>query len=170
MPCVKAFHSGSKAIHIPSANSIPLIVPITNATKVCKRAELNRSTFYANYIDIYDLADKIRDKLEAEVNRLYQNELIYNCGKDYLKLFRHIKENQILYLTYFKLGYESKNTVDLGSISQKQIDCPAEDLEYHIAFHKAGLNAMIKKWLASGCDKSPEAMVKIVEDEYTNRH
>ena len=137
---------------------------------ICKITGYNRTTFYANYLDIYDLADKIRDRLEAELNKLYENELFYNCGNDYLKLFQHIKDNQIFYLTYFKLGYDSKHTVDLGSISQKQIGLPDDNLEYHIEFHKAGLNAIIKKWLASGCDKSPEEMVKIIKDEYTNRH
>ncbi len=137
---------------------------------ICKITQYNRTTFYANYLDIYDLADKIRNRLEAEVNELYENELFYNCGYDYFKLFQHIKDNQIFYLTYFKLGYDSKHTVDLGSISQKQIGRPTEDLDYHIEFHKAGLNAIIKKWLASGCDKTPEAMVKIIQDEYTNRN
>ncbi len=137
---------------------------------ICKITGYNRTTFYANYLDIYDLADKIRDKLEAEVNELYENELFYNCGNDYLKLFQHIKENQIFYITYFKLGYDSKHTVDLGSISQQQTGFPADNLDYHIEFHKAGLNAIIKKWLFSGCDKSPEEMVKIIQDEYTNRH
>lgn len=28
---------------------------------ICKKANLNRSTFYANYIDIYELADTIRE-------------------------------------------------------------------------------------------------------------
>lgn len=137
---------------------------------ICKKADLNRSTFYANYLDIYDLADKIRDKLENEVNELYENELFYNCGNDYLKLFQHIKENQIFYITYFKLGYDNKKVIDLGNISQHQTFFPDDNLEYHIEFHKAGLNAIIKKWLASGCDKSPETMVKIIQDEYTNRH
>ncbi len=136
---------------------------------ICKITGYNRTTFYANYLDIYDLADKIRDKLEAEVNELYENELFYNCGNDYFKLFQHIKENQIFYITYFKLGYDSKHTVDLGSISSRQKGFPADNLEYHIEFHKAGLNAIIKKWLASGCDKSPETMVKIIQDEYINR-
>ena len=137
---------------------------------LCKKTELNRSTFYANYLDIYDLADKIRDKLEAEVNALYENDLFYNCGNDYLKLFQHINENQIFYITYFKLGYDRKHIVDLGSISKQQTGFPSDNLDYHIEFHKAGLNAIIKKWLASGCDKSPEVMVKIIQDEYTNRH
>ena len=33
---------------------------------IIKLAGLNRSTFYANYIDIFDLADKTRVKLEND--------------------------------------------------------------------------------------------------------
>ncbi len=137
-------------------------------SEICKITGYNRTTFYANYLDIYDLADKIKDRLEREVNELYENELFYS-GNDYLKLFWHIKENQMFYITYFKLGYDSKHTIDLGSISSKQKNFPDDNLEYHIEFHKAGLNAIIKRWLASGCDKSPEIMVKIIQDEYRNR-
>ena len=35
-----------------------------SVSDICKRAGLNRTTFYANYTDIYGLADAIRDKLE----------------------------------------------------------------------------------------------------------
>ncbi len=136
---------------------------------ICKITGYNRTTFYANYLDIYDLADRIRDKLEAELNEVFENKLFFNCGKDYVKLFRHIKENQIFYITYFKLGYDSKHTIDLGSISKQQVCIPDDNLEYHIEFHKAGLNAIIKKWLSAGCDKAPEEMAKIIKDEYTNR-
>ena len=32
-------------------------------SQICQEAGLNRTTFYANYEDIYALADSIRDKL-----------------------------------------------------------------------------------------------------------
>ena len=74
---------------------------------ICKRCELNRSTFYANYVDIYELADKIREALEREVDLLYEAERAQSFNSnDYLKLFRHIRENQLFYCTYFKLGYD----------------------------------------------------------------
>lgn len=136
---------------------------------ICKITGYNRSTFYANYIDIYDLADTLRKKLETEINELYGEDTFNNIGTDYIKLFKHVKENQIFYNTYFKLGYDSMHTVDLGLLTQENMLFPEKDMTYHIEFHKAGLNAIIKKWLASGCDKSPEAMVKILQDEYTNR-
>ncbi len=137
---------------------------------ICKITGYNRSTFYANYIDIYDLADTIRKRLETEINELYGNDTFNNIGTDYLKLFKHVKENQIFYNTYFKLGYDSKHTVDLGLLTQENMLFPKEHMKYHIEFHKAGLNAILKLWLASDCKESPETMVKILQDEYTNRH
>ena len=64
-------------------------------TDICKKAELNRSTFYANYLDIIDLAEKIKDKMIEDFNDLYSDEHSNNYNSnDYLKLFEHIKENK----------------------------------------------------------------------------
>ena len=71
-----------------------------HVSDICKQAQLNRTTFYANYTDVYDLADSIRDKLENDLLAIGFN------SNDYLKLFRHIRENQLFYRTYFKLGYD----------------------------------------------------------------
>lgn len=46
-----------------------------SVSDLCKRTNLNRSTFYANYADIYGLADAIREKLEAQVAELYKGEI-----------------------------------------------------------------------------------------------
>lgn len=45
-----------------------------SVTDICKLANVNRSTFYANYLDVYDLADKIKTKLVHEVNNIYLEE------------------------------------------------------------------------------------------------
>lgn len=66
-----------------------------SVSDICKRANLNRSTFYANYVDIYGLADTMREKLEAQVADLYKNEIMQGFNShNYLLLFRHIKENR----------------------------------------------------------------------------
>ncbi|MBP3692176.1 MAG: TetR/AcrR family transcriptional regulator, partial [Clostridia bacterium] len=38
---------------------------------ICKITGLNRSTFYANYLDVYDLADKLREKLEKDFSEQF---------------------------------------------------------------------------------------------------
>lgn len=138
-----------------------------SVTDICKMANLNRTTFYSNYIDIYDLADKIKEKLESDVEHLYLDENMYTYN-NFLKLFQHIKDNQIFYKTYFKLGF------DKGPISARYVHTlkdaylyyERDKIDYHIEFFKAGLNAIILKWLYSGCKESPEEMEEIIKLEY----
>ena len=137
---------------------------------ICKACELNRSTFYANYIDIYDLADKIREHLEQEVSRLYEKETTQQFNSnDYLKLFRHIKDNQLFYRTYFKLGYDNQFKIRYYDVHQAQRHFDNQYIDYHIEFFKSGLNAIIKMWLAGGCKETPEEMEGIINSEYQGR-
>ena len=62
-----------------------------SVSDLCKICELNRSTFYANYVDLYDLADKVRVHLESEVNHLYElKNSTVTIISDYSDIFRRI--------------------------------------------------------------------------------
>ena len=137
---------------------------------ICKRAGLNRTTFYANYTDLYALADSIRDKLESDLTELYQEEISSGFNSnDYLKLFRHIRENQIFYRTYFKLGYDDNYKIILYDKNLAQEHFQNQWIEYHMEFFKSGLTKIIKMWLQNGCRETPEEMFEIVKSEYRGR-
>ena len=137
---------------------------------ICKRAGLNRTTFYANYTDIYGLADAIRNKLENEVTDLYEDEITQRFNShDYLKLFRHIKDNQIFYQTYFKLGYDNEYKVIAYDVNLAREHFHNQFVEYHMEFFRAGITQIIKLWLKNGCRESPEDMVEILKSEYRGR-
>lgn len=137
---------------------------------ICKRAGLNRTTFYANYTDIYGLADAIRDKLENEVSVLYKEEVTQGFNSnDYLKLFQHIKDNQIFYKTYFKLGYDNNYKIFRYDTALACKYFQNRFIEYHMEFFKAGINQIIKIWLKGGCKESPEDMFEIIKGEYQGR-
>lgn len=137
---------------------------------ICKDSGLNRSTFYANYVDLYDLANKVRERLEEEVRRLYEAETTQGFNSnDYLKLFRHIKENPLFYRTYFKLGYDNQNQMSLYDIHQAQRYFSNRHIAYHITFFKSGFNAIVKMWLMGGCKETPEEMDEIIRSEYQGR-
>lgn len=135
---------------------------------ICKATDLNRSTFYANFVDIYDLADKLREKLEQDFSLLFQDEATRERDGA-VAMFRHIQENQILYKTYFKLGYENRQQIMTYDPRRAQRDFNNQHLEYHIEFFRNGLNAIIKLWLAGGCRETPEEMAEILKLEYQGR-
>ena len=136
-------------------------------SEICKECELNRSTFYANFLDIYDLADHVRDRLAGEVERLYQDTGGYTSG-NFVKLFCHIRDNQLLYRTYFKLGYDNQADFQYPPELVREL-FGEENVLYHIEFFRNGFNAIVKMWLLGGCKESPEEMAGILETEYRGR-
>ncbi len=136
---------------------------------IIKRTGLNRSTFYANYIDIYDLADKTREKLENDFSNLFADYDYFNDRSGALRMFTHIKENQIFYKTYFKLCYDNKHLISVFDPNRAQQEHMETHLKYHIEFFRNGFNAIIQLWLAGGCQESPEEMAEVLKQEYRGR-
>lgn len=141
-----------------------------SVSDICKLAGLNRTTFYANYTDIFALADSIRDKLESSLAELYKEEITEGFNSnDYLKLFRHIKDNQIFYRTYFKLGYDDNYKIVSYDTELAKQHFQNRFINYHMEFFKSGLTKIIKMWLNGGCQESPEEMFEIIRSEYRGR-
>ena len=136
---------------------------------IIKATGLNRSTFYANYLNIFDLADTTREKLEREFSNLFADYDYFNDRGGALKMFRHIKENRLFYQTYFKLCYDDKHLISICDPKRAEMEQVSENLRYHIEFFRNGLNAIIKLWLAGGCKESPEEMAKVLKTEYRGR-
>lgn len=140
-----------------------------SVAEICKGAGINRSTFYANFADIYALADHICGQLEQDVYYL----LILESGwqqspENFRKLFCHIRDNQELYRFYFKLGYD-RTEMCWSEVTDLQAQLDNSTLDYHITFFRSGFNAIIKRWLQRGCPETPEQMCQVLMDEYSGR-
>lgn len=134
-------------------------------SRICKDAHVNRTTFYANYLDIDDLKDAVRNRMVEEFASLFNNERGHSPS-NYLIMFQNIKDNQIFYRTYFKFGYD--NNYHITYFDQELADRFYDNkyIPYHCEFFKAGITAIIKMWLNNNCQESPEEMCSIIETEY----
>ena len=88
----------------------------------------------------------------------------------YLNMFKHIKENQIFFKTYFKLEDISISPIIQHNTEMAKKYYDNKYIDYHIEFFRAGLNAIIKKWLDNNCKETPEEMVKIITSEYEKKN
>ena len=140
-----------------------------SVSTICELANLNRSTFYANYIDIYDLAIKVQENMEVEFANFQLSNNSKQDPNGYLNMFKHIKDNQIFFKTYFKLEEISKNTPTQYRIELAERYYDNKFIDYHIEFFRAGLNAVIKKWINGGCKETPEEINEIIISEYKNK-
>ena len=137
---------------------------------ICKDAKINRTTFYANYIDIYDLADKVRDRMMLEFASMFDRSAGHT-PQNFLKMFKHIKDNQIFYKTYFKLNYDNYPIPSTYYDKTTAKEWNREKLiEYHAEFFKAGITAIIKKWLNNNCKESPEDITNVIVNEYSKKN
>ena len=134
--------------------------------EICTAADVNRTTFYANYQDIYDLADAVQKSMEETVLGLYREEQGEAVRRhDFTKLVYHIKENPIFYKTYFKLNVGDK--LRFGAYDKQDAAAYYDrHVDYHIEFFRHGFNAVIKMWLSRDCAESPEEIISILKEEY----
>lgn len=139
-------------------------------SEISKLTGLNRTTFYANYADVYALADKVRQTLESNVAEMYRDEITVGFNSnDYLRLFRHIYENQLFYSTYFKLGYTREYRILCYDTHQAEEHFQGRFIAYHCEFFRAGITKIIEIWLDGGCKETPEEMDEIIRSEYRGR-
>lgn len=141
-----------------------------SVSMICELAELNRSTFYANYIDIYDLAEKIKKNMEVEFANFHLNHNSKQDTNGYLNMFKYIKDNQLFFKTYFKLEEISSDIPTQYNIELAKKYYDNRFIDYHIEFFRAGLNAIIKKWLNNDCKETPEEINEIITSEYKNKN
>lgn len=141
--------------------------------EICQIADINRTTFYRNYTDIYDLYEKLEKEL---VSKTFSNDDIVN---DRYKLLELIYENQSFYKEFFNSRLESKFITDTVKnmynqmkqllISRGSFDERTFEISYQYNYY--GVIGVLKEWLNAGCPEQPKAfgdiLYSIVEKQYS---
>ena len=111
-----------------------------SVTDLCEKAEIERSTFYANYEDIDALAAAYCKKVELQMRE--------HKTDDFAWIFAYIQNHKEVFETYFKTGICGKGE------------------NYQETFFRNGVHGIACLWFAGGCKETPQAMGKIVKREY----
>lgn len=140
-----------------------------SVTNLCRKAGVNRTTFYACYEDVYDLARKVVTGLQERIEETYHRGESDSVEKEpILPILRDIYANQLYYKTCYKLGVAD---IQLKPYAFEHVRKQFNDkyIKYHIEFFRAGFNRMMQIWLDGGCQETPEEMNEILKSEYTER-
>ena len=111
-------------------------------TELCGVANIDRSTFYANFEDIPALVNSYAAEIEKQVAAQPHED------GEFAWIFEYILENKDLFQVYFKLG-----------ISHTAAD-------YKTIFFRNGIYSAAKLWFEDGCIDSPQKMGEIRKREY----
>ncbi len=144
---------------------------------ICNRANLNRTTFYAHYVDIYDLLEKAERRLSEELRtmllELYKSE--QNVRKFICKIFHFVRQHQNFYIACFSghipisilnILSEDPFKASIDECTRRLNFYSSHGVNYHMSFFLAGIGEVIKVWLYKGCMESPEEMSDIIYEEY----
>ncbi|MFV0363666.1 MAG: TetR/AcrR family transcriptional regulator [Suipraeoptans sp.] len=136
--------------------------------EISKRAEINPSTFYAHYQDVYDLMEQIEKKTSEQFAQTLWDEGKQDYSLKFEKLFTMMQKNKEFYKIY--LNQMGKSIVLSQKIREDALATYGKkerrEMEYHLVFFSAGVHAVIQKWLNDDCKETPKEIASFVEREY----
>lgn len=142
--------------------------------KICEKAQVNRSTFYAHFIDINDMLDKMEQTLREELLLSYQNgneESYVFSEHSFLLFLEHIKKHKYFYKVNLqtrksfplKLGYEK--LWDIIEPRCKEVGIfDKEDILYYFINFQAGFTMTLKHWVDTDCKISEKQLAEIIKN------
>ena len=106
-------------------------------SEICKKVQINRSTFYAHYLDLYDLLDKLQKYMNTSlINRYNKSELDERF--------------------FIEEGFEGLWNIVVKPICINRGIVSEEEMMYYFVYFQAGMTMLIKRWVDNGCIETPE--------------
>ncbi|MEY8310856.1 TetR/AcrR family transcriptional regulator [Oscillospiraceae bacterium 42-9] len=169
-------------IHAAFAAMVEGKKPVSKITvrEICERAQINRSTFYAHYMDVYDLFEKVESQMAQMFQENFRSFEKSGESWDFLlameRVFQFIYEYRDFFGLYFREAGRVSTIIHIlvdpfqEQISQLKSRRPEGEVEgeinYHFNFFTAGVGAMIAHWLDTGCKETPAQLVEVLKREY----
>ncbi|MGM9594545.1 MAG: TetR/AcrR family transcriptional regulator [Candidatus Onthomonas sp.] len=144
--------------------------------ELCKKAGVNRTTFYAHFADLYDVVAALESdffqKVTSEVLPAGDNAGVLASRDTMLRILRCIKEHEQLYRIYLPYLSETRITRELtGYVRERYVieasaDSPngRQEQAYCFEFCKQGTIGILSKWITEGCAESEENVAQWLED------
>lgn len=154
--------------------------PINKITvsRVCEQADVNRTTFYLYYKDVYDLLEKIEDELYGELGREIEKSGDMLPNIDVLRRIYEIiyKNRDICRVIFGKFG-DKDFLRKVGSIHRermlqewKKLSGNVDEtlLEYLHSFSAYTNIGIMERWISKDFQETPEQLAQLVSRLLTN--
>lgn len=157
-------------------------------TEICEKADVNRSTFYAYYTDIYDLHQKIIEEffsIQKSVIKHIRDSIMnknslsdFTYGDFYEIIYNYLKtveENVELYKFIFNQNADNAVHANFAKITYqtiKEVLSPVIEEERAVELRKAftfvvgGTTALIMTWVEKNCDTPIDELTGFVARYY----
>lgn len=148
-------------------------------TDICKKADINRGTFYTHYKDAYDLLQSIEDELFDQIMQyVMENPIEKHLDTLLLNVFELISQNRSLCKILFCKQRGSKILDRILYIAHKiNLDKVIKSskvdevyLDYLIRYSIGGILSIIQTWLENDLKESPADLVNFLNNVVNYKH
>lgn len=139
--------------------------------KICQKANVNRSTFYAHFIDIYDMLDKMEQELRKELMESYREKDEHHTFSEesFNKFLEHIQKHKYFYKINLQTrkafpltqGYEQIWNIIKPRCEKAGVKND-EEIMYYFIYFQAGFTMVLKHWVDTDCVISKHEIALII--------
>ena len=136
--------------------------------ELCERAQINRSTFYRHYLDVFNLMEKT----EAEIQKGLAQVLAAGKADHFERLARYVSEYQHFYRVYLNKNMDGSMEDGFQAIWETRLKprflaagiTDERRMLYYFHYVRAGMTTVLRLWLEDGCRETPEEIAKILRN------
>jgi len=138
------------------------------------KADVHRSTFYANFKDVYDLYDHMEDTMIQEIYEIVLTDYTFEPDVFYTKLLDYINNNRQLSRLFFggnigaslfeRLTGLFKNSCVENWCKECNVMSVPVEMDYYVQFCLSGVLGAIGLWVSKDFDSPVEQLVSLLAD------
>ncbi|WP_096188008.1 TetR/AcrR family transcriptional regulator [Evansella halocellulosilytica] len=149
--------------------------PLSSITikEVCELADINRSTFYSHYKDLYDLLYQIEDDIIEDLNQTLsaynytKNEEAIQMTEKLLEyLLKNQESSQTLFSEHGNPTFQKKVMMLVHTHIIKSLEIDPKNTPYnseYLSLYVAnGSILVVQHWLKNGLKESPKEMAELI--------
>ena len=141
--------------------------PINKITvkEICDKAEINRATFYKHYLDVYDLLDKLKEKIVQANEKSFSETLsfIMEALKADAEIYKSLFSDHgdpMFPKKVFDICYELDLVMDKSAANEQLSPTQKRWLYDYIAY---GCNGILSQWIAENMQEPISVVVEFAE-------
>lgn len=147
--------------------------PVNRITvkKLCDLAEINRSTFYKHYLDIYDLMEKIEEEFTDNLKKILLSEKNKSPKEILTLIMKNLKDNDDYYVLFSENGdpdFPKKLFEICYSIDEVHKNfcenIPENKRKFYYQFIAQGCGGILNQWITGGMKEPIEETAEFAEN------
>lgn len=152
---------------------------------ICRKAGVNRSTFYLHYENISDVAEETCENLLKDFLEYYpsrntkdvlkdifsgdKEKLVFLTPEYLLPFLSFIKDNRKLFSIVLSEGRVFRHNETFNALFKYIFEpicvlfgISTDERQYYVRFFITGIIAVVKEWLKNDCRETTETIIKII--------